>query len=281
MHCTHGRHSNNACSKWHATISKQMRTNLGKSESQERRTIVTRTAIVTGASRGIGAAVAERLAQDRFSVVVNYGGSEAEASALVKKIKAGGGRAITVQADVSKPVEVARMFDATEKEFGGADVLVNNAGIMTLSSIATTDDAMFDRLIAVNLKGTFNGLREAAKRLRTGGRIISFSTSVIGIRLETYGIYAATKSAVETLTAILSKELRGRSITVNAIAPGPTATDLFLHGKSQEVIDRMAKMNPLERLGTPQDIAAAVAFLAGPDGSWINGQVLRANGGMV
>ena len=242
---------------------------------------MTRTAIVTGASRGIGAAVAERLAQDRFSVVVNYAGSEAEASALVQKIKAGGGRAITVQADVSKPVEVARMFDATEKEFGGADVLVNNAGIMTLSSIATTDDGMFDRLIAVNLKGTFNGLREAAKRLRTGGRIISFSTSVIGIRLETYGIYAATKSAVETLTAILSKELRGRSITVNAIAPGPTATDLFLHGKSQEVIDRMAKMNPLERLGTPQDIAAAVAFLAGPDGSWINGQVLRANGGMV
>jgi 3-oxoacyl-[acyl-carrier protein] reductase len=246
-----------------------------------RRKIVTRTAIVTGASRGIGAAVAERLAQDGFSAVVNYAGSEAEASALAKKIKAAGGRAITVRADVSKPVEVARMFDATEKEFGGVDVLVNNAGIMTLSSIATTDDAMFDRLIAVNLKGTFNGLREAAKRLRTGGRIISFSTSVIGLRLETYGIYAATKSAVETLTAILSKELRGRSITVNAIAPGPTATDLFLHGKSQEVIDRMAKMNPLERLGTPQDIAAAVAFLAGPDGSWINGQVLRANGGMV
>jgi 3-oxoacyl-[acyl-carrier protein] reductase len=258
-----------------------MRTNLGNLESQDRRTIVTRTAIVTGASRGIGAAVAERLAQDGFSVVVNYAGSEAEASTLVEKIKAGGGRAITAQADVSKPVEVARIFDAAEKEFGGADVLVNNAGIMTLSSIATTDDAMFDRLIAVNLKGTFNGLREAARRLRTGGRIISFSTSVIGIRLETYGIYAATKSAVETLTAILSKELRGRSITVNAIAPGPTATDLFLRGKSQEVIDRMAKMNPLERLGTPQDIAAAVAFLCGPDGSWINGQVLRANGGMV
>jgi 3-oxoacyl-[acyl-carrier protein] reductase len=154
-------------------------------------------------------------------------------------------------------------------------------GIMTLSSIATTDDDTFDRLVAVNLKGTFNGLREAAKRLRTGGRIINFSTSVIGLRLETYGVYAATKSAIETLTAILSKELRGRSITVNAIAPGPTGTDLFLQGKSQELIDRFAKMNPLERLGTPQDIAAAVAFLAGPDGSWINGQVLRANGGMV
>ena len=241
----------------------------------------TKAAIVTGASRGIGSAVAERLAQDGFSVVVNYAGSEAEASAIAQKIEAAGGRAMTVQADVSKPVEVARMFDAAEREFGAVDVLVNNAGVLALSSIATTDDAMFDRLIAVNLKGTFNGLREAAKRLRTGGRIINFSTSVIGLRLETYGIYAASKAAVETLTAILSKELRGRSITVNAIAPGPTATDLFLTGKSEELIDRMAKMNPLERLGTPQDIAAAVSFLAGPDGSWINGQVLRANGGMV
>jgi len=254
---------------------------LGQIGKPGGRTMVTRTAIITGASRGIGAAVAERLAQDGFSVVANYAGSEAEAAALATKIKAAGGHAITVQADVSKPAEVARMFDATEKEFGGVDVLVNNAGILTQSSIATTDDAMFDRLIAVNLKGTFNGLREAAKRLRTGGRIINFSSSVIGLRLETYGIYSATKSAVETLTAILSKELRGRSITVNAIAPGPTATDLFLNGKSQELIDRMAKMNPLERLGTPQDIAAAVAFLAGPDGSWINGQLLRANGGMV
>jgi 3-oxoacyl-[acyl-carrier protein] reductase len=243
--------------------------------------ISTKTAIVTGASRGIGNAIARRLAQDGFAIVVNYAGGEAEASALVKKIKADEGHAISVRADVSKPVEVARMFDAAEKEFGGVDVLVNNAGIMTLSSIANTDDAAFDRLVAVNLKGTFNTLREAAKRLRTGGRIINLSTSVVGLGLETYGIYAATKSAIETLTAILSKELRGRSITVNAIAPGPTATDLFLEGKSPELIDRFAKMNPLERLGTPQDIAAAVAFLAGPDGSWINGQVLRANGGLV
>ena len=240
-----------------------------------------RTAIVTGASRGIGAAVADRLAHDGFSVVVNYAGSEAEASALVKKIKAAGGHAITAQADVSKAADVARLFDAAEKEFAGVDVLVNNAGIMTLSTIANADDTTFDGHIAVNLKGTFNGLRESAKRLRSGGRIINFSTSVIGLRLETYGIYAATKSAVETLTAILSKELRGRSITVNAIAPGPTATDLFLNGKSQELIDHMAKMNPLERLGTPEDVAAAVSFLVGPDGGWINGQVLRANGGMV
>jgi len=240
-----------------------------------------RTAIVTGASRGIGAAVADRLAHDGFSVVVNYAGSEAEASALVKKIKAAGGHAITAQADVSKAADVARLFDAAEKEFAGVDALVNNAGIMTLSTIANADDTTFDGHIAVNLKGTFNGLRESAKRLRSGGRIINFSTSVIGLRLETYGIYAATKSAVETLTAILSKELRGRSITVNAIAPGPTATDLFLNGKSQELIDHMAKMNPLERLGTPEDVAAAVSFLVGPDGGWINGQVLRANGGMV
>jgi 3-oxoacyl-[acyl-carrier protein] reductase len=240
-----------------------------------------RSAIVTGASRGIGAAVAERLAKDNFSVVVNYAGNEAEASAVVKKIKAAGGAAIAVQADVSKPADVARMFDTAEKEFVGVDVLVNNAGIMNVASIATTDDAMLDRTISVNLKGTFNGLREAAKRLRSGGRIINFSTSVVGTRLETYGIYAATKGAVEILTAILSKELRGRAITVNAIAPGPTATDLFLHGKSQELIERFAKMNPLERLGTPEDIAAVVSFLAGPDGSWINGQVLRANGGMV
>ena len=238
-------------------------------------------AVVTGASRGIGAAVAERLARDGFAVVINYSGDAAPAEALVRKIEEAGGRALAAKADVSDPGAVRGLFDAAEAAFGGVDVLVNNAGIMKLSSIADVDDATFDRLIAVNLKGTFNGLREAARRLRTGGRIINFSTSVIGLRLETYGVSGATKSAVETLTAILAKELRGRSITVNAIAPGPTATDLFLDGKSQELIDRMAKMNPLERLGTPQDIAAAVAFLAGPDGSWINGQTLRANGGMI
>lgn len=240
-----------------------------------------KVAIVTGASRGIGAAVAERLARDGFTVVVNYSGDAAPAEAVARKIEDKGGRALSAKADVSDPEAVRRMFDAAETAFGGIDVLVNNAGIMLLSSMATTDDTGFDRQIAVNLKGTFNGLREAATRLRNGGRIINFSTSVVGLKLETYGVYAATKAAVETLTAILSKELRGRSITVNAVAPGPTATDLFLQGKSQELIDRMAKMNPLERLGTPQDIAAVVSFLTGPDGGWINGQVLRANGGMI
>lgn len=243
--------------------------------------ITQKVAIVTGASRGIGAAIAERLAADGFAVVINYSGNPAPADALAAKIQANGGQALVCKADVGDVDAVRRMFNATETTFGGVDVLINNAGIMALSKIADSDDADFDRQINVNLKGTFNTLREAAKRLRDGGRIVNLSTSVVGLKLESYGIYAATKAAVETLTAILSKELRGRHITVNAVAPGPTTTDLFLNGKSDELIERMSKMNPLERLGTPEDIAGAVSFLAGPDGGWINGQVLRANGGMV
>jgi 3-oxoacyl-[acyl-carrier protein] reductase len=238
-------------------------------------------AIVTGASRGIGAAIAQRLAKDGATVIVNYAGKAAEAEAVVRAIEAAGGRAVTAQADVSDPAAVARMFDSAEAGFGGVDILVNNAGIMKLAPIATSDDALFDSQIAVNLKGSFNAMREAAKRLRSGGRIINFSTTVVGLKLETYGVYVATKAAVEGLTGILAKELRGRSITVNAVAPGPTGTDLFLNSKSPELIDRMAKMNPLERLGTPEDIANVVAFLASPEGGWINGQVLRANGGMI
>jgi 3-oxoacyl-[acyl-carrier protein] reductase len=240
-----------------------------------------KVAIVTGGSRGIGAAVAERLARDGFAVVVNYSGSAPSAEALVRKIEDAGGRALAAQADVSDPAAVRRLFDSAEAAFGGVDVLVNNAGIMQLAPLADSTDAQFDSQIAVNLKGTFNGMREAARRLRQGGRIVNFSTSIVGTRLETYGVYAATKAAVEVMTPILAKELRGRAITVNAVAPGPTATDLFLNGKSPELVDRLAKMNPMERLGTPEDIAAAVAFLVGPDGGWINGQVLRANGGMV
>jgi len=238
-------------------------------------------AIVTGASRGIGAAVAERLARDGFTVVINYSGDAAPAEALARKIEDKGGRALTAKADVSDPQAVHGMFDAAEAAFGGVDVLVNNAGIMPLSTIADTDDAAFERQVDVNLKGTFNTLREAARRLRDGGRIINFSSSVVGLLQPTYGVYAGTKAAVEAMTSILAKELRGRNITVNAVAPGPTATDLFLNGKSQEVVDRLAKLAPLERLGQPADIAAAVAFLAGPDGAWINGQTLRANGGII
>jgi 3-oxoacyl-[acyl-carrier protein] reductase len=240
-----------------------------------------KVAIVTGASRGIGAAVAERLATDGFTVVVNYSGDVKSAEAVVKKIEGGGGRALAVKADVSDSNAVREMFDKIAATFGGVDVLINNAGIMKLAKIADSDDALFDQQIAINLQGSFNAMREAAKRLRDGGRIVNFSTSVVGTKIETYGIYAATKAAVEIMTTILSKELRGRNITVNAVAPGPVATDLFLTGKSPELIDRLAKMNPMERLGTPEDIASTVAFLVGPDGGWINGQVLRANGGMV
>ena len=240
-----------------------------------------KVALVTGASRGIGAAIAERLAKDGFTVVINYSGDAKPAEAIAGMIEAAGGRALTAKADVSDANAVRGLFDAAEAAFGGVDVLVNNAGIMKLAKIADSDDALFDQQIAVNLKGSFNTMREAARRLRNGGRIVNFSTSVVGTKLESYGIYVATKAGIEQLTAILSKELRGRGITVNAVAPGPTATDLFLNGKSPELIERMSKMNPLERLGTPQDIASAVAFLVSPDGSWINGQVLRANGGMV
>jgi 3-oxoacyl-[acyl-carrier protein] reductase len=242
---------------------------------------INKVALVTGASRGIGAAVAERLACDGFTVVVNYAGSQAPAEALVRKIEAAGGRALAAQGDVANPDAVKRMFDAAEAAFGGVDVLVNNAGIMSLAPLAQSDDAMFDRQIAVNLKGSFNTLREAARRLRDGGRIINFSSSVVGLLQPTYGVYAATKAAIEALTSVLAKEMRGRGITVNAIAPGPTATDLFLDGKSPELVERLAKLAPLERLGRPDDIAAAVAFLASPDGAWINGQTLRANGGII
>jgi len=240
-----------------------------------------KVAIVTGSSRGIGAAIAERLAQDGFAVVVNYSGSAAPAQALVDKIAQQGGSALAVQADVSNSAAVKQLFETTLNTFGGVDVLVNNAGIMALAPLSETDDDTFDRLLAINFKGTFNTLREATRHLRDGGRIINFSSSVTALLQPTYSIYAATKAAVEAMTSVLAKELRGRNITINAVAPGPTATDLFLNGKPQEVIDRLAKLAPLERLGEPADIAAVVAFLAGPDGAWINGQTLRANGGII
>jgi 3-oxoacyl-[acyl-carrier protein] reductase len=210
-----------------------------------------RTAIVTGASRGIGAAVAQRLAKDGFNVIINFAGNAAEAETLVGTIRTAGGSALAVQADVSNSAAVRSMFDQAESVYGGIDVLVNNAGIMQLKAIADTTDEFFDRHVDINLKGVF------------------------------YGTYAATKAGVEAMTHVLSKELRGRNVTVNAVAPGPTGTDLFLQGKSKELIEQFVKLSPLERLGTPQDIANTVSFLAGPDGSWINGQVLRANGGVI
>lgn len=240
-----------------------------------------KTAIVTGASQGIGTAIAQHLALNEFNLIVNYLSNEAAANDIVKKINNAGGSAIAIKADVSDALAVKRMFDSAEAAFGGVDVLVNNAGIMKLAKLADSDDELIDSQISVNLKGTINPLREAATRLKNGGRIVNFSTSVVGLYLENYSIYAAIKSSIETLTKIMAKELRGRAITVNTVAPGPTATNLFLNGKPTEVIDRMSKASPLERLGTPEDIANVVTFLVSDDAGWINGQIIRANGGIV
>ncbi len=242
-----------------------------------------KAAIVTGASRGIGAAVARRLAGDGAAVAVNYAGRTAEAEAVVAAIADKGGRAAAFQADVSDSAQAAAMFDQAMTLFGGVDVIVNCAGVMQpgLVPLAETDDALFERLMAVNVKGTFNIMRLAARKLRGGGRIVNVSSSVIGLALPGYSIYAASKAAVETMTNIFAKELRGRGVTVNAVAPGPTATELFLKDKTREQVEHLAKLPPLERLATPEDIAGVVAFLAGPDGAWVNGQTLRANGGMV
>ena len=240
-----------------------------------------KVALVTGASRGIGAAVARRLASDGFSVVVNYASSSNEADALVAELKAAGAQAIAVKADVAKADEVRRMFEITEQQLGKLDVLVNNAGVLKTVPLADTSDALFDQTLNINLRGTFNTLREAAARLNDGGRIVNFSSTTLALNMPGYAVYNATKAAVEAFTHVFAKELRGRNITVNAVAPGPIATSLFLDGKTEEQIQTFAKMPPLQRLGQPDDIASVVSFLAGPDSGWVNGQILRANGGIA
>lgn len=240
-----------------------------------------RVAVVTGASRGIGRAVAARLAADGFAVVVGYVGSSDRAESTVHDLTSAGGRALAVRADVAAEDEVAALFGTAESTFGGVDVVVHAAGRMTLAPVADLDLADLDALHRTNVRGSFVVAQQAARRLRDGGTLVLFSTSVLGRPLPGYGAYAASKGAVEALTAVLAKEWRGRDLTVNAVAPGPVATDLFLAGKSEELLARLAAEPPLERLGSPEDIAAAVSFLAGPDGRWVHGQVLRANGGLV
>ena len=240
-----------------------------------------KVALVTGASRGIGAAVARRLASDGFSVVVNYASSSNEADALVAELKAAGAQAIAVKADVAKADEVRHMFEISEQQLGKVDVLVNNAGVLKTVPLADTSDALFDQTLNINLRGTFNMLREAAARMSDGGRIVNFSSTTLALNMPGYAVYNATKAAVEAFTHVFAKELRGRNITVNAVAPGPIATSLFLDGKTDEQIQTFAKMPPLQRLGQPDDIASVVSFLAGPDAGWVNGQILRANGGVA
>jgi 3-oxoacyl-[acyl-carrier protein] reductase len=239
-----------------------------------------RVAIVTGGSRGIGRESAERLASDGFAVVVGYAGGKADADDVVAKISADGGAATAVRADVADEAAVAALFDTAEREYGGVDVVVHAAGIMLLAPLVELDLDDLDRIHRTNIRGTFVVDQQAARRVREGGAIINFSTSVTRLSLPTYAAYAASKGAVDAMTLILARELRGRDITVNAVAPGPTATALFLDGKDEQTIARMAAQPPLERLGTPADIAEAVAFLAGP-GRWINGQIVYANGGIA
>ena len=240
-----------------------------------------KTAIVTGASGGIGRTVALRLAADGFGVVVHYAGSAAKAEEVVNEITSAGGQAIAIQADVAKPEDVQQLFEKTLKAFGQIDVVVNSAGIMSLSPIAKGDVETFDKIIATNLRGTFLILSQASQHVAEGGRIIAFSSSVLAKNFPTYGPYIASKAGAEGLVHVLANELRGRNITVNAVAPGPVGTELFLKGKSDALIEELKKMNPLERLGQPEDIANLVSFLAGPDGGWINSQVVRTNGGFA
>ncbi|MFJ2765213.1 SDR family oxidoreductase [Streptomyces prasinus] len=240
-----------------------------------------RVAIVTGGSRGIGRRTVGRLAADGYAVVVGYAGNREEAEAAVKEAAVLGVRAIAVRADVADEPAVAALFDAVEAEFGGVDVVVHTAGRAHTAPIAELDLAVLDDLHRTNIRGTFVVVQQAARRVRPGGAIVTFSTSVTGLAFPGYGAYSASKGAVEALTLILARELRGRDVTANAVAPGPTATDLFLDGKDEETITRLAAQPPLERLGTPADIAEVVAFLASPAGHWINGQVVRTNGGII
>jgi 3-oxoacyl-[acyl-carrier protein] reductase len=238
-------------------------------------------AMVTGASRGIGAEVARRLANDGFAVAINFASSSKEADALVAELTEKGAKAFAIKADVSNADEVRALFDATEQQLGKIDVLVNNAGVLKTVPLAETSDALYDHTFGINVRGTFNTLREAATRMNDGGRIVNFSSTTLALNMPGYAIYNATKAAVEAFTHVFAKELRGRGITVNAVAPGPVATSLFLEGKTEEQIQTFAKMPPLQRLGQPEDIASIVSFLAGPDAAWVNGQILRANGGIA
>ena len=242
---------------------------------------MSKTAIITGASGGIGKAIALRLAADGFNVVLHYSGKSAPVQETIKQIEAAAGKAVGVSANVTREKEVASIFKEAISAFGTIDVVVHSAGIMPLSPIVENDVELFDKVIATNLRGTFLVLAQAAKQIAQGGRIMALSSSVIAKSTPTYGAYIASKAGVEGLVKVLAAEMRGRQVSVNAIAPGPVATPLFLEGKSKEQIEQLSKIAPFERLGQPEDVARVVSFLAGPDGGWVNAQVVRPNGGFA
>jgi len=240
-----------------------------------------KVALVTGASRGIGRAIAVRLGQDGAAVVVNYSGNHEAARETVAAVEAASGRAVAVQGDVGKLGDIQRLFDAAFEHFGKLDILVNNAGIMFNKPVADVTEEEYDRIFAVNVKGTFFSCQQAAKRMADGGRIINFSSSTTAMMLPTYGTYVATKGAVEQLSHILAKELGSRGITVNVVSPGATDTELFGQGKTEQDKQRFAQLAALGRLGQPEDIANVVALLVSDEANWITGQNIRANGGTI
>ena len=237
--------------------------------------------IVTGASRGIGQAIAGRLAQDGYAVVVNYASNESAANSVVADIQDAGGKAKAIKGDISNPNAVQNLFKETKEAFGRINAVVTNGGIMKNGLISAMSLSDFDQMLAINLRGTFLMMAEAAKHVEVGGRFIALSSSVIAKNLPTYGPYIASKAGVEGLVKVFANELRGRNITVNAVAPGPVATELFYQGKSDELVSQIVKQAPLERIGQPKDISDVVSFLLGPNGGWINGQVIRSNGGFA
>ncbi len=240
-----------------------------------------KVAIVTGASRGIGAEIARTLARAGAQVVVNYASNRVIAEQIVTEIESSGGKAIAVQADVSKRDQVKALFDAAIAQFGKVDILINNAGVIVYKRIQDTSDDEFDNAFDINVKGVFFMLREAATRLENGGRIVNLSSSVTRLMLPTYGVYSASKAAVEQMTRVFAKEIGARGITVNSVSPGPTNTELFSEGKTEEIIQRLASMAALGRIGEPEDIAKVVLLLVSAEASWVTGQNLGANGGFA
>jgi 3-oxoacyl-[acyl-carrier protein] reductase len=240
-----------------------------------------KVAVVTGSSKGIGAAIALRLAQEGARVVVNYSGSKAAADETVSGITSSGGEAIAIKADVSRKEEVIRLFTESIEHFGNVDIWVNNAGVMINALIKDLSEEQLEKQLDINFKGVFYSLQQAAAQLSDNGSIINLSSTVTRTAFPTYGVYAATKAAVEQMSRIFAKEIGSRGINVNCVLPGPTGTDLFLNGKSEEQIKQLASSNAFGRLGTPEDIAEVVAFLASDQAKWISGQSIGANGGMA